>query len=58
MHLENKELPTFQPDINLQREELCYLYIENVSWHELRSVRQRVNYSGYSTSFRVAKGFF
>ena len=56
--LENVELPAMQPDITLQRAEKCYIIIPNVNWYELRSVRQRVSYSGYSTSFRVAKGFY
>lgn len=56
--LENVELPAMQTDIALQRAERGYITIPNVKWYELRSVRQRVSYSGYSTSFRVAKGFY
>lgn len=56
--LENLELPTIQPDIALQKSERCYFQRANVNWYELRTVRQRVSYSGYSTSFRVAKGFY
>lgn len=56
--LENLELPTIQTDIALQKSEKCYFQISNVNWYELRSVRQRVSYSGYSTSFKVAKGFY
>jgi hypothetical protein len=56
--LENLELPTIQPDIALQKSESCYFQISNVNWYELRKVTQRVSYSGYSTSFKVAKGFY
>lgn len=56
--LENLPLAVIQPDIALQKAEECYLQINNINWYELRSVRQRVSYSGYSTSFRVVKGFY
>jgi hypothetical protein len=56
--LENLPLQTIEPDIIIQKSEVCYLQVRNVNWYELRSVRQRVSYSGYSTSFRVAKGFY
>jgi hypothetical protein len=56
--LENLDLPIIQPDIIIQKSEVCHFKIPNVNWYELRSVRQRVNHSGYSTSFRVAKGFY
>lgn len=56
--LENLELESLNADIALQKTEKCFVIVPNVNWHELRSVRQRVNYSGYSTSFKVAKGFY
>lgn len=56
--LENLELECLDADITLQKTENCFVIIKNVNWHELRSVRQRVNYSGYSTRFKVAKGFY
>ena len=56
--LENLDLPVIQPDILLQKSEVCHIKIANVNWYELRSVRQRVSYSGYSTNFKVAKGFY
>jgi len=56
--LENLDLPIIHSDIAIQKSEVCHLKISNVSWYELRSVRQRVSYSGYSTSFKVAKGFY
>lgn len=56
--LENLDLPVIHPDIVIQKSELCHIKIANVNWYELRSVRQRVSYSGYSTSFKIAKGFY
>jgi len=56
--LENLELPEVETTIALQKSECCYAVIDNVVWHELRSVRQRTSYTGYSTSFRIAKGFY
>lgn len=56
--LEHLELEGLDTEIVLQKAEKCFVVIDNVNWHELRSVRQRVNYSGYSTSFKVAKGFY
>jgi hypothetical protein len=56
--LENLELESVHSDINLQKGEECYVIIDSANWHELRSMRQRVGYSGYSTSLKVAKGFY
>lgn len=56
--LENLDLPTIQSDIAIQKSEVLHIRIPSVNWYELRSVRQRVSYSGYSTSFKVAKGFY
>ena len=56
--IENLDLPIINTDIILQKSEVCHLKILNVNWYELRSVRQRVSYSGYSTSFKIAKGFY
>lgn len=56
--LENLDLPIIEADITLQKTEICHIKIPNVSWYELRSIRQRVSYSGYSTSFKVVKGFY
>jgi hypothetical protein len=56
--LENAELNTYNVDINLQKSEKCYFFAQNVEWYELRSVRTRTNYSGYSASVKVVKGFY
>jgi Chloroplast envelope transporter len=56
--LENLDLPAIHPDILIQKSEVCHLKISDANWYELRSVRQSVSHSGYSTSFNVAKGFY
>lgn len=56
--LENLDLPIINCDIVLQKSETCHIKIPNVNWYELRSVRQRVSYRGYSTNFKIAKGFY
>ncbi|MBL7799851.1 MAG: hypothetical protein JNL95_03920 [Chitinophagales bacterium] len=56
--LENLPLPSIQVDIIIQKSEECYFHIGNVNWFELRSVRQRVSYTGFTTSFKIAKGFY
>lgn len=56
--LENLDLPIIQSNIVIQKSEVLHFKASHVSWYELRSVRQRVSYSGYSTSFKVAKGFY
>ncbi len=55
--LENLDLPTIQPDITIQKSEVCHIKISNVKWYELRSVRRRTGGS-YSTRIKVAKGFY
>ncbi|OSZ82584.1 hypothetical protein CAP35_04770 [Chitinophagaceae bacterium IBVUCB1] len=56
--LENGPLPVIATDISLQKAEVCHLKISNVRWCEMRTVRQRTSYSGYSTSIRIAKGIY
>lgn len=56
--LENSDLPIVQTNISLQKGESCFICVPNVNWFELRAVRKSVSYSGYSTSFKVAKGFY
>ena len=56
--LENVDLPAIQTDIVLQKSEKCFIQINNVNWYELRAVRRRSSYTGYSTSIKVAKGFY
>src|SRR5439155_15276805 len=43
--------------INLQRGEICF-HVLRVEHKELRTVTKRVNYAGYSTSIKVAKGVY
>ncbi|MGV3597295.1 MAG: hypothetical protein ACO1PI_05455 [Bacteroidota bacterium] len=56
--LENLSLPEISSDVKLQKSEKCYFQSANVSWYELRSVRGRTSYSGYSSRIKVAKGFY
>lgn len=56
--IENLPLPAISPGIILQKTETCHLQINNVDWHELRVVTQRVSYRGYSSSIKIAKGFY
>jgi hypothetical protein len=56
--IENLDLPVILPDIVIQKSEVCHMIIQCVNWYELRSIRQRTSYSGYSTSFKIAKGFY
>ncbi len=56
--IENTELNIYQVGIKLQKNERCYFLAQNVHWYELRTVRTSVNYSGYSASIKVVKGFY
>jgi len=56
--IENLPLPVISPGIILQKTETCHMQINNVGWHELRVVTQRVGYTGYSSSIKIAKGFY
>ena len=56
--IENLDLPVIESDIALQKSEVLHLKIPKVKWYELRSVKQRVTYSGYSTKYKIAKGFY
>lgn len=56
--LENLDLPVIQAGIAIQKSEYCHLKITNVSWYELRSVRQRSSSRGYSSRIKIAKGFY
>lgn len=56
--IENLALPVADPDIALQKTEVCHLVVPHAQWYELRSTRQHSSYSGYTTSFKIAKGFY
>jgi len=56
--LENLDLPVIQSDIMIKKSELCHYRIEDVNWYEMRKVTQRLGYIGYSTTFKIAKGFY
>lgn len=55
--IENGEIPTISSDINLQKSENLY-FKTNIEWYEMKSVTQRVNYSGVSTRIKICKGVY
>ncbi|MFM7729421.1 MAG: hypothetical protein ACKO6L_00090 [Flavobacteriales bacterium] len=56
--IENGILPEIDCDIILPKTEKCHFRIEQVDWHEVRTVRQRVGYAGISTRFKLMKGVY
>jgi hypothetical protein len=55
-NIENGELPVYEPNIILQKKELCH-YKAGVSLYEKRKVTEGVRYSGPTYRLRIAKGF-
>lgn len=55
--INHEELQTIEPDIILQKKELCY-YMQNVDWYEHRAVKSSVGYSGLSGRIKIAKGIY
>jgi hypothetical protein len=55
--INHSDLPTIQPDILLQKNELCYC-IKFVDWYELRVVRNKVHYGGVSGRIKIMKGVY
>ena len=55
--IENGNLPPIQIDINLQKNEQCYLSI-NAEWLEHRTVTQRINYGGVGYRVKIMKGVY
>lgn len=55
--IENGEIPTIDPGINLQRGEECY-FMRDVEWHELRTITKGISYSGPMYSIKIFKGFY
>jgi hypothetical protein len=55
--IENGEIPTIEPNINLQRGESCYFEIV-ANWHEHRRQTTRIRYSGPTARIRIAKGIY
>ncbi len=56
-HIEEGNLPILVPEINVQRNEVCHAHVQ-AQLHELRRVTTRTTYGGYSTSYKVFKGFY
>lgn len=55
--IENGDVPEIASDISLQRGEKLYSKI-SINWYELRTVTQRVNYSGMSYRIKICKGLY
>lgn len=55
--IENEDLPRIEPDIILQKREVCYLK-QYTKWHEYRAQTKRVNYGGPTMRIRIAKGLY
>jgi hypothetical protein len=51
------DMPLFDPGINLQRGEVCYLS-RNVEWYEMRRQRVGVGYAGPAMSIKIADGVY
>ena len=52
--IENGELPTIEPDINIQKSENLY-FKTHVKWLEQRKVTRRINYGGPTARIKIAK---
>lgn len=55
--INHEELQTIEPDIILQKKELCY-YMQKVDWYEHRAVKSSVGYGGLSGRIKIAKGIY
>jgi hypothetical protein len=55
--IENSEIPSIEPGINLQKDEKCYLSCSS-QWHESRSVTRRISYGGPALRVKIAKGLY
>jgi hypothetical protein len=53
--IENGEIPSVEPGINLQSGEKCYC-IRDVEWFEHRTVTKRIRYSGPTYRLKIIKG--
>lgn len=55
--IENGEIPTIEPGINLQRGEECY-FMRDAEWHEHRTVTKRIRYGGPTFRVKIFKGLY
>jgi hypothetical protein len=53
--IENGEIPTIQSQLSLEKNEVCYFQTD-CEWYEMKTVTQRINYSGTTASIRIMKG--
>jgi len=53
--IENDEIPEINVALSLEKNEKCY-FQTNCEWYEMRTVTQRINYSGTTASIKIMKG--
>lgn len=51
------ELPVVDPEISLQRGEICH-YTTECEWHEMRKLRVGTSYAGPTMRMKIAKGIY
>jgi hypothetical protein len=54
-HIEAGQYPVIQTSVALQKGEECH-FSASAEWAEMRTVTQRINYSGVTGSLRIMKG--
>ncbi len=55
--IENGEIPSLVPDINIQKSETLY-FKGKIKWNEQRRVTKRINYGGPTVRIKIAKGIY
>ncbi len=55
--IENGEIPTIDPGINIQKSEECY-FRTHCNWLEQRRVTKRIRYGGPTMRIKIAKGLY
>lgn len=53
--IENGEIPEINVPLSLEKNEKCYFQTK-CEWYEMRTVTQRINYSGTTASIKIMKG--
>lgn len=56
--IEHQGLEEINVNINLQKNESCYLHLNNIEWYETRKVTDRINYGGPTVRFKIMKGVY
>ena len=53
--IENDNIPEINVPLSLEKNEKCY-FQTNCEWYEMRTITQRINYSGTTASIKIMKG--